>query len=144
MMYFSILPLLFNRVRQHTMLNKAWQHGIQKHKCCKVSSCSSSCLCMILNTQDNFNNMALQKTVNIIKHFLLLMVSPWHSQSFRSSSVFITSDFWGFYKLCLVKGWRMCHLSKMSIQHGEGILCAVPHKDKWSCLWLEYDGHLQL
>lgn len=117
---------------------------IQKHKMCKVLSCSSPCLYVILDAQDNSYSMASKKTVSIAKRSLLLIVSPWCSQSSKLVSVFITSDFWDFYKFCFVKGWRMCHLSKMSIQYGEGILFAISHKDKWNCLWLEFDGHLQL
>lgn len=75
MAYFIIL-LLFSMV---------WQHDIQKHKAFMVSRCSSAYLCVILDVQDNFHNMALQKTVTIVKHFLLLTASSWHSQSFRSS-----------------------------------------------------------
>lgn len=74
MVYFSVL--LFNMVWQHTIFNMVWQHGIQKHKVCKVSSCSSPCLCVILDDQDNFHNMALQKTVRISKTFPALNGVP--------------------------------------------------------------------
>lgn len=117
---------------------------IQKHIVCKVLSCLSLCLHGNLDAQDIFYNMALKMTVSIVKHSLLLMVSPWCSQSSKLISFFITSDFWDFYKFCFLKGWRMCHLSKTSIQYVEGILFVISHKDKWNCLWLEFDGHLQL